>query len=328
MTIIFIVIFVVVELIGLSLATFAGLPIWGAGIMALVIAWAIFSVRKLNGTQVGALEIFGNPVEHRNPGLYVAPAGIAEMIPFPGTKIQRELPAEPEFIFHGDGPVPEGMFKPNRIKFGQPKKVGEVGYLPQLEGDPYNIAMSVPVPISLTIAIKEAHKFRRKYGTIEECLRILNDKAIEVVNDLLAKMTPAEALLNVADVSKEIQKKLSLEVAGNGAEIEDTFIKPFDFSHGLNDSVVAVQVAKQTALATEAKARGDAEAVKVAANAEREALLKTGRARMTGRGDEIELLPDGNKKADTDAIAGLKDLKGTLVLGNGIGTNINVGGKP
>ena len=116
------VVLIVVSVVGLALWLAFGMPIIGATVVGLVVAYIIWGLHKINGTQVGVDEVLGDPNKHRGPGLYSTLPGLSEIIPYPGTNIQRELPADPEKIYNEEGQVPEGMFPPNRVKFGQPRE--------------------------------------------------------------------------------------------------------------------------------------------------------------------------------------------------------------
>lgn len=305
-------------------------PIIGAVLIAISVAYSIFSLFTVNGTQVAAEEELGRPVGHRGPGLHYAPLGLYNLIPYPGTEQQNELPAEPELVYDGEGATPKGFFPANRVKFGQPRVKGYPGYNKKKDGlvleDPYNIAMVVAVPLVVSWIITDAKRFREVYGDIANCLKILNDKAVEVFAVRFATMTPARALLELAEVSREVQHKLETETYGTGIEIKDAYVKQFNFSHTLNTAVVNVQVAERNARATEKAAEGAANAAVTEAEGRRKVLLKTGLARETATGG-IELLPDAATKAHADAVAGLKELKGTLVLGNGVTTTLDVNKK-
>ncbi|MGH7250060.1 MAG: hypothetical protein ACREGC_03730, partial [Minisyncoccia bacterium] len=115
----------------------------GEVLLALTLAYLIFSLGKVNIGQVGVLLHFGKPVKNLEAGLYFAPAGIYTVEKELGTIFEDELPADPEKIFREDDkvPVPKGMFPPIRVKFGQPKDDDDEG----LKQDPYNVAMVAEV---------------------------------------------------------------------------------------------------------------------------------------------------------------------------------------
>lgn len=98
----------------------------------------------------------------------------------------------------------------------------------------------------------------------------------------------------------------------------------------LMDSYAQVTIAEETGKAEVKKAEKDKEAkIKRAegekqakieiAEGEKQALLKKGLAKADTEGNIIELIPDANVKAGTDALSKLSELKGTLVIdGSGI----------
>jgi hypothetical protein len=207
--------------------------------IALAVSYAILSLGKLDVSEIGYMYLWGRPIKIVDPGPYIALLGIYQVKKELKTFYQDELPAEPEKIYTGDGQTPDGMFLPIRIKFGQPDGT--------LKDDPYDQPMVVEVTPVVQWYICDLNMFRSTIGTVEECRKSLSDKAIEVLNDRFAQMSPAKALLDLAKVSEEYEKELRAETAAWGIMIKNAYVKPFNFSHKLNMSVVGVASATQDA---------------------------------------------------------------------------------
>jgi regulator of protease activity HflC (stomatin/prohibitin superfamily) len=74
--------------------------------------------KPIGPDQLAVRTMFGYPTDVLGPGLPFVPLGLFEIQTLPGTIIQREFPAEPDMVYHGDGDMPSGMKPPIRIPFG------------------------------------------------------------------------------------------------------------------------------------------------------------------------------------------------------------------
>jgi regulator of protease activity HflC (stomatin/prohibitin superfamily) len=325
------------------IATSIGLIIGGAEthgvntgwiLLAFIVAYLIFSFGTVKVNEVAMMAVFDKPIGNIGKGLYFAPAGIVSVQTEVGTVFQDELPADPEKIFRlpegsrDDGKIPEGMFPPIRVKFGQPGPTNITNPDPvdlKLKDDPYNVAMVAEVVPVVSWRINDATMFFRVMGDVKNCRQILADKAVELFGDEFANVTPAKAALTLNATSQKLEDMLVTESKAKewGIEIRDAYVKPFIFTHALNTSVIGVSIAQQNAKAAVHTAEGTAKAVEIAAGAERERLLKTGLAK-TGTDDNIELVPDATTKAHTDALKELAKVTGTLVLGDSVTPVVNI----
>jgi len=309
--------------IGILLVAVSG-DIYGVNpgwiVMGIVLAYAIFSVGTVRVDETAALFKFGKPIKDLDKGLYFAPVGIFSVEKEAGTVFQDELPADPEKIFREDGRVPEGMFPPIRVKFGQPDPADTA-----LADDPYNVAMVAEVVPVVSWHITSLIEFRRVMGSIENCRKIMADKATEVFSDDFAQKTPAKAMLALDATSQRLEAKLAADTAGWGIVINDAYVKPIVFSHPLNTAVVNVSIAREGAKAAVLEANGKGQAVERAADAEKARLIRTGLAKVDpATGNIIELVPDANTRVNAEAVKELAKLSGTLVLGRDVTPVINV----
>lgn len=247
----------------------------GGILLGLVVAYLIFSFGKVENEEKAAMFVLGEPIgvkyedgteDKKNgdltPGLYFAPWGIVEVKKENGTIFQDELPGNPEQIFRqeDEGPVPPGLFPPIRVKFGQPKDPNRTDFDDEdraIKDDPYNIAMVVEVVPVISWHIGSATTFFRRMKTVENCRKILQDKAEGVFGDAFSSITPAKASLHLGETSQTLENVLREEVKKDGVVITDGYVKPFRYSHKLNTSVVEVSIATQNAKATVITAEGD-----------------------------------------------------------------------
>jgi regulator of protease activity HflC (stomatin/prohibitin superfamily) len=291
----------------------------GAVLLTFIAAYFVFSFGSVRGNEVGVMTKFGEPIRNLGKGLYFAPLGIFSVIKFPGTIIEDELPGPPEKI-HRDPfkedqdvtpeKVPEGMFPPIRVKFGSPKPDDTE----ELKKDAYNIAMVAEVPPVISWQITNPMMFWETVGDVENCRKIMEDRAVALFGAEFAKITPAKAALNLTETSQKLKKLLMEETKNLGITIIDALVKPFVFSHKLNRAVINVVVEERNARAREIDAVGKANATKTIAAAERYRLLQVGLAKLDG--ENMVLVPDANVLAQTDAIKELAKTTGTLVLGD------------
>ncbi|MFA5778286.1 MAG: SPFH domain-containing protein [Candidatus Paceibacterota bacterium] len=304
----------------------------GAILLALVLAYLVFSFVTVKTDEVGMVEVFGKPVSDLGPGLCFAPALVSKVSKESANLFQFELPAEPEKIFRKEDveAVPAGMYPPNRIKFGSPDPNEEE----PLKSDPYNIPMVADVVVVVSGRVKSLVRFKRTYGSLENLRKILSDRAVEACGVQFSKVTPAKALLSLKKTNDDLRDILQKEITqhgedekGGGFEFGDAYVKPFTFSHGLNKAVTGVKEAKLKAEAVsstadgekeklEKEAAGTAAGIRAIADANKHRLLATGLAIADKNGDIIELVPDANVRVQTEAVKALKDVKGTVVLGN------------
>lgn len=286
----------------------------GIILLALEIIYLYLSFGKVEIDEVAVLFLWGRPIKELEPGLYIALLGIFSVRKEKGTFFNDELPSEPEKIFREDGKIPDGMFPPIRIKFGMPKEDDDE----ILKKDPYNVSIVADVVPVVSWRINNPIYFFQKMDTISNCRSLLSDKAIATFGDDLSKMTPAKALLNLKEISRNLEEEVKKSTKDWGIEIKDAYLKPFNFSHALNDSVVNVVKAGQksqetriTADAEEYKKKregaGIAEAKRLLLEAEAIGLAKLAKISKTDEGKAtlwMKTLSDAFEKAEYSIIPG------------------------
>lgn len=223
-------------------------------IVPIVLVYIFASFGTVKEDEIGAKFIFGKALMKLESGIYFALLGIVKIRKFNCTERQNELPSEPENIYDGDGIAPEGKFKPIRIKFGQARDDDDE----KLSEDPYNIPMVTEVVPVVVWKITNVVTFVKTMRDVNNCLQILTDKTIAIFADDLSKITPARAMLELHNISDDLESDLKADIGLNrGIEIIDAYLKPFNFSHSLNKSVIGVSISKQEAKAVGHRAEGE-----------------------------------------------------------------------
>lgn len=267
------------------LLAFLGIKIYeiniGFVLLTLELCYLAFSFGTIKADQIAVLLFFDKPIDTLKPGLYFAPKGLYSVVKYKGTENNDELPSSPEKIFHGEGSVPEGMYAPIRIKFGQPNENDPK----QLENDPYHYAMVTEIVPVVRWIITEPKTFIQRMGTEENCRQILTDKTTAVFGDELSKMTPARALMELRGLSQSLEDVLSEETKDCGFKIIDAYLKPFSFSKGLNEAVLEVPKAERLA-----------KAKTIGAEAERVRLEKEGQGKAKQEKAMFEVRATGEAK--------------------------------
>lgn len=227
----------------------------GTVLLTLELCYTALSYGTVKIDEVGAMFFLDRPMKNLKKGPYIAFLGILSVKKERGTFFQDELPAEPEKIYRGDDKVPDGMFPPIRIKFGMPREDDTES----LKNDPYNVSIVADVVPVVAWRIANPIIFFEKMGTIENCRQILSDKAIAIFGDDLSQMTPAKALLELRKISQTLENELREAILKEkwGIELKDAYLKPFNFSHPLNDAVVNVVKEGEYAKATKIKAAAE-----------------------------------------------------------------------
>ncbi len=299
--------------------------ITGWVLLALVVAYLINSFSTMTVDEAGMITVFGRPIRDIKPGLHFTPAGIVRLEKMQGTMYQHELPSEPENIWKVEGQPPAGKFFPIRIKFGAPPVPPIDPIDIQLVGDPYNVEMVTEVVPVVVWHVKSMMQFRKKVGTPEECRRMLTDKTETASGDELATVTPAKAARTLSIINRDIKTRVGIETADWGIVIDNAYLKPILYSHGMNEAVENVSKAHLAADVKRADASGTADAIRTVADAKKYDLVQTGRAKVNAMGNITKLVPDSNVKAHADAIAALKDVKTVVLSGDKIAPVLAVG---
>ncbi len=228
---------------------------------ALIALHIAVSFEELGPSEIGAHMFFGRPIRHLECGLAFVPFGITTVEVFSNLIQQAELPAEPEKVYRGSPAdpdakdIPPGKYAAIRILFGAPSPTS--GDAPE---DPYNNRMAVEVTPIIRYQIEDAAIFVQTIGTWEKMRTQVEDEVVAKINEEFCTMSPAEALKKIGEVSKKLTEIADEMVGGWGCKIHSVTIKPFSFSHKLNEAVLAVPEAERQKRVQILKAEGDKQA--------------------------------------------------------------------
>jgi regulator of protease activity HflC (stomatin/prohibitin superfamily) len=222
---------------------------WGEVTFLVTILFTIASYRTVGPFDFGVRLFFGKVIDEVGSGLVFVPVGFCSLRKFSNLVQQAELPAEPEDIYRGtaedpDGKnIPKGKYPPIRIVFGEPKNKGS-----QNVDDPYNHRMAVEVTPVVRYRMVDAVKFVKTIGSWESARRQIEDVVVATLNEKFSQMSPSEALKKLHKINLKLSGKngvIDSMLTDWGLDLESIRIKPFGFSHKLNDAVMAVPIAMQ-----------------------------------------------------------------------------------
>lgn len=224
---------------------------------ALIALHAAVSFEELGPSEIGAHTFFGMPFRQLESGLSFVPFGVTTVEVFSNLIQQTELPAEPEDIYRGtkDDPdaknIPKGKFAANRILFnGKPTNLN----------DPYDQPMVSDVSVVVRSQILDAVEFVQTIGTQEKMRVQINDEVVAILTKVFAERTPAQAIKEIDKVNDELKSAINKMVAPWGCEVHSVTIKPFSFSHKLNEAVLAVPEAERNKQVKILNAEGEKQA--------------------------------------------------------------------
>jgi len=300
---------------------------WNKGLVIfyLQVLYTIASLRTIGPTQLGARLLFGKPINALFPGLVFIPLGICQLRRETRLTIEDELPADPEHVFREElgkaevippELVREGYVPPIRITFSHPTEESS---------DPLNARVTAEVVVVIRWRIVNFLQFLGVIGSRREARRQLQDVSINTIFPILTKKTAAEALAQLEEINKDLEKALRDMVAGEGvedrpwgAQLANAQIKLISFSHGLNKEIEKVPEAKLERQATILKAEGEKEKRRLegegAGQAER-ALLKGRTGGLLAMKKALELPPEAVIGAETARAVTSNPGQKTVVVG-------------
>lgn len=169
--------------------------------------------------------------------------------------------------------------------------------------DLQNVAATIAVNYSVDPNL--VTEMYTKIGSLDKVQTIIINPAVqEVIKSVTAKYTASELITSRANVSSDINTQLIEKLSKNSITVEDVNIINFDFSDSFNAAIELKVTAEQTALAEKnnlakieyqaqqqvATAKGNAEATKINALAEAEAIkIKTQAINGQGGKDYVAL---------------------------------------
>ena len=270
---------------------------WGAFVFYLTILWLFLSLRIVRENQTGAILFFRKPITKAQSGIHFVPFLLYALETIQKTVIQFEIPAEPELVWKGDDDkLPKGMAPPVRITHAQLESA--MFYRDDLEDEPTKHFSEFSPEEQAVLRSDTLHRKRlvseasgivrllvRDYckflGTIESmegkegAKKQIADTVVSTWQDVIAKLTPAEANMHKRRISKLVLKRVRQKCGEEayegeseserkerewGIHVEDTELKPFDWRTTVNKAIAAASAAgmnKETTI-TDAEAEGEA----------------------------------------------------------------------
>lgn len=272
---------------------------WGLEMFLLLAVYTIASWKEIGPSDIGVRLLFGDPVDQAEPGLTFVPIGIITLTPFANETQQAELPAEPGLIYREtasdpDGKsIPKGKYPPIRIVFGKPDDPKTI--------DPYDQRMVAEVTPVIRYRIVNAVAFLRTIKTWENARLQIEDAVVAVLNEELSKVTPAKALTQLSGpegIYKKLERAIDDLLWSWGIDLVSISLKPFGYSHKLNEAVLEVP-----------KAQREKEAQIIRAEGTKEATALVGQGKGAARKAEI----DGETEGLENQVQKLK-IDGSAVL--------------
>lgn len=251
---------------------------WGLSAFLLQLIYILFSFQTIGPTELGARLFFGKPVDEVSSGLVFIPLGICQLQTETRLTIQDELPADPEKIFRNEDKekVPDGMFPPIRIPFGNPAKPSN---------DPLDVRVTAEVVPVVRWRIVDYVKFLTTIGSKEQARRQMQDTAVAMLTDAFAKVTPAKALTDLSSQDKGLKDAIQGCVNLWGIELRNAQVKAINFHRSLNEAVASIP--KETA---------EARAKVITAEGEKKKLTLEGEGRGAAEKAELDGRTRGFKK--------------------------------
>ncbi|MEK7538247.1 MAG: SPFH domain-containing protein [Patescibacteria group bacterium] len=231
---------------------------WGLALLLALILYTINSFKEIGPSDIGVRLLFGDAIDQVGSGLTLVPYGIFTLQKFPNEDQQAELPAEADDIYEGsesdpDGKnIPEGKVPPIRIVFGSPDNPNTT--------DPYDQRMVAKVTPVIRYRIVNAVKFIKTIKSWDNARLQIEDAVVAVLHEELSKITPAKALTMLSGPTglyKKLEDVIDLLLESWGVDLINISLKPFGYSHKLNEAVLEVPKAQRTAVATIITARGE-----------------------------------------------------------------------
>ena len=217
---------------------------WGWAAFWLQITYLLWSFRRVGPTETGVNLLFGKPIQKMNSGLTFVPYGIFELVTITKIVREKEYP-DPEKLWRGDGPIPEGKIPPIRVIQGQQKKVGSK------EEDPLDKRITTEVSAVVRYRITDFMTFIGTIGSLAELDRTIEDLLVADIRKELAIISPAQTLKTWGFIQKRLQDEVEKLVNSWGVEVQTVRLKEIDIGHRVNTAlmdVVAATLNKKTTI--------------------------------------------------------------------------------
>lgn len=199
---------------------------WGWAAFWLQILYVSLSFKQIGPRDTGVLLFFGRPILKVDSGLVFAPLGIIRLETVTKIVREKEYP-DPEKVWKGDEPVPQGKIPPIRVIQGQEEK----------EEDPLSKRMTTEISAIVRYRITDFMVFIGTIGSLEELDKTIEDLLIASLRKKLAIISPAKTLKNWDEIENELHKEVKDLVEDWGVEAQTTRVKEVDIGHKVNSAL-------------------------------------------------------------------------------------------
>lgn len=239
--------------------------------------YIIISLKKVGPAEIGAILLFGDPIQEVSSGLVFIPRGICTLVKESAAIEQEQYPDEPEKVWKKDSelmPLDGTFVPPIRITH-------KAGTEEDVKKDPLHKRMTTEVSIFVRFRIKKGYfiVFLQTIVSLKEAKKQIRDTIVSTARKDFAHMTPAEALQKWETINKKLLDEIKGLVNSWGLEVFDVRMEDLDFGKNVNTAlrdvpkaVLVKEVTKTNAEAEEYKrtheGMGTAEARRVFLEAE------------------------------------------------------------
>ena len=239
--------------------------------------YLIISLKQVGPTEIGAILLFGDPIQEVGSGLVFIPRGMCTLVKENAAVEQEQYPNEPEKVWKKDSDL-----MPTDGTFSPPIRITHnAGTNEQTNKDPLHKRMTTEVSIIVRFRIKKGHfiTFLQTIVSIKEAKKQIRDTIIATARKDFANMTPAETLISWENVDTKLRTEVENLVELWGLEVLDVRMEDLDLGKNVNTalrdvpkSVLVKDVTKTNADAEEYKrtheGMGTAEARRIFLEAE------------------------------------------------------------
>ncbi len=302
-----------------GLVRWMGYIVWGIGLFHYGTG-----IKTIPVDTVLAVFFLGKAAISRTSTFLILPAGMYRYVPVSLRTFQREFPAEPDKIYHGQEPaVPSGLRPPIRITFSDKK--GAYKITDDLTLDNTGIADNDPAQTRSTQEVSTYVRWRvldpfnylRNIGSEVEAEKQLEDTMGRFLTEVLPQVTLAVAIQNIGKLNEVLEQRVQKSVELWGIDIIDAIIKSTNLSYSFNVAIQNRATAEADKQATVTRAEGARQATVLAAQGEAEGE----KTKLEKRGEGLKNMAESLNISGEEALAAttaqtiLSGVEQTLIVG-------------
>ncbi|MBI4692247.1 MAG: hypothetical protein HY773_02290 [Candidatus Terrybacteria bacterium] len=180
----------------------------------------------------------------------------------------------------------------------------------KIKSDPLNIRMTAETPLVVRLRIRSLSEFLRTFGSLDKAIDQIQDIAVAMLNREFSKITPAVAQHNLGtfselirdEIIERIEKIESEKKSNRSMDIVTVLLRPFIYSHELNEDLqkAAQERAKKQATITAAQAKKEKDTIEGKGEGAKEKAILGGRtAGLMNMAKELGISPTAVLGAET-----------------------------